>query len=302
MLDTAPNVEHIPVMLPEVLENLNLREGACVVDFTLGIGGHALEMLKKIGPGGRLIGMDRDGESLELARERLKDHQHQCTLIQSDYRNLDEVLDQLDVREVDAMLFDLGISSYQLNTAERGFSLRLEGPLDMRMDTRSYISAYDLINSLSEKELATILKNFGQERWHHRIAHYLVQHRGKTPIESTKDLRELVQKAVPYRYQRDRIHPATRTFQAIRIAVNRELEALGVAMDKCLEYLNKGGRICVISFHSLEDKIVKERFRALAKEGRVRLLTKKPLRPTPEEIVQNPRSRSARLRAAERTL
>jgi 16S rRNA (cytosine1402-N4)-methyltransferase len=300
MLDAPSESIHTSVMLPEVLEYLNLSEGGCVVDFTLGIGGHALEMLKRIGAEGRLIGIDRDGESLELARQRLKDYQSQCTLFQSDYRNMDEVLSHAGVREVDAMLFDLGISSYQLNNAQRGFSLRLEGPLDMRMDTRSYISAYDLINSLSEKELATILKNFGQERWHHRIAHYVVNRRGRAPIESTKDLRELVQKAVPNRYQREKIHPATRTFQAIRIAVNRELEALSVAMDKCLEYLKKGGRVCVISFHSLEDKIVKERFRALAKEGRVQLLTKKPLRPTPEEVHQNPRSRSARLRAAER--
>jgi 16S rRNA (cytosine1402-N4)-methyltransferase len=176
----------------------------------------------------------------------------------------------------------------------------MDGPLDMRMDQESFISAYDLVNSLSEKEISYILKNYGQERWHSRIAHFLVVQRNDNPLESTSELRDIVVKAIPSRYRRQKIHPATRTFQAIRIAVNRELEALEIALDKSVEVLRSGGRICVIAFHSLEDKIVKEKFRYYQKAGKLQVLTKKPQRPTVQEIKDNPRARSARLRAAER--
>ena len=291
---------HIPVMSREILELLNLKNGAVVVDGTLGTAGHANSILEVIGEKGRLIGIDRDKDSLTFASERLKRFSHQCQLVQDDYRNLDQILNHLGIHEVDAILLDLGISSYQLDNPERGFSLKLNGPLDMRMDQESYISAYDLINSLSEREISSILRNFGQERWHNRIAHYLVTQRSKNPIESTKDLTDTVLKAVPSRYQHQKIHPATRTFQAIRIAVNRELEALEIVLNKSIDFLKAGGRIGVVAFHSLEDKIVKEKFRGFVKADKAKLIVKKPLRPTDEETSVNPRSRSARLRVLER--
>lgn len=291
---------HIPVMSQEVMQFLNLKPGAIVVDGTLGTAGHSQMMMQAVSPGGKLIGIDRDGHSIALAAERLKEFSSQCHLIQDDYRNLNQILNHLEIKEVDCMLFDLGISSYQLDNPERGFSLKLEGPLDMRMDQESFISAYDLVNSLSEREISTILRNFGQERWHNRIAHYLVAQRVRNPIESTKDLTDTVLRAIPQRYHYQKIHPATRTFQAIRIAVNRELEALEIVLEKSIDSLKVGGRIAVIAFHSLEDRIVKEKFRTFAKAGRLQLLTKKPLRPTDTETDNNPRSRSARLRVAER--
>ena len=298
--DMDQQTVHIPVMAQEVMQFLNLKPGAIVVDGTLGTAGHSQMMAQAVSPGGQLIGIDRDGHSLAVAAQRLKEFSSQCHLIQDDYRNLNQILHQLGIQEVDAMLFDLGISSYQLDNPERSFSLKLEGPLDMRMDQESFISAYDLVNSLSEREISTILRNFGQERWHNRIAHYLVAQRVRNPIESTKDLTDTILKAIPHRYHYQKIHPATRTFQAIRIAVNRELEALEIVLDKSIDSLKVGGRIAVIAFHSLEDRIVKEKFRTFAKAGRLQLLTKKPLRPTDQETDNNPRSRSARLRVAQR--
>ncbi len=291
---------HTPVMSREVIEHLNLKLGSVVVDATLGMAGHASAIVQQIGPEGQLIGIDRDKNSLAIAARNLAPFSSQTQLIQDDYRNLARILNQLKIEQVDGMLFDLGISSYQLDNPDRGFSIKADGPLDMRMDQDSYISAYDLINSLSERELSTILKNFGQERWHNRIAHYLVEKRSQSPIESTKDLSDVVLRAIPYRYQNHKIHPATRTFQAIRIAVNRELEALEIVLNQAVDFLKVGGRICVIAFHSLEDRIVKERFKFFSQTRKLKLIVKKPLRPTEEEINVNPRSRSARLRVAER--
>ncbi len=291
---------HISVMKEEVLKYLNLQSGDCIVDCTIGTGGHTLSILGAIGPQGHLVGIDRDEDSLKIAQEKSKEFSGRLNFIQNDFRHIDDILKSLEIREVDGILFDLGISSFQLENPERGFSFKSDGPLDMRMDKHSFISAYDLVNSLSEREISSILKNFGEERWHNRIASYLVKERAKKPIESTFDLTNTVLKAIPHRYQNERIHPATRTFQAFRIAVNRELEALEIALDKCMDYLKNGGRLCVISFHSLEDRIVKQKFRYFAKEGQVKLLTKKPLRPSSEETGQNHRSRSARLRVAER--
>lgn|SRR3989344_952570 len=299
-MDFQSRSNHIPVMAKEVQEYLQLKMNNCVVDFTLGLAGHALLMAKATAPDGRLIGIDRDKASLEVARETLKEFSNRCEFVHDDYRNIDKILNTLGIREVDAMLLDLGISSYQLDNPQRGFSFSAEGPLDMRMDQDSYISAYDLINSLSEKEIALILRNFGEERWHNRIAHHLVEQRLRRPIASTKDLSEAVMRAIPSHFKREKIHPATRTFQAFRIAVNRELESLEIGLEKGVRYLKTGGRMCVIAFHSLEDRIVKQKFRSLAKEGYVRLLTKKPLRPSDEEVEQNSRARSARMRIIER--
>ena len=291
---------HIPVLSKEVVEHLNLKGGQVIVDGTVGLGGHAKMILPQIGASGRYIAIDRDEESLVIAQENLKVFETQCRFVQDDYRHIDKILKQLEIFEVDGILLDLGVSSFQLDNPERGFSIKGEGPLDMRMDKKSYISAYDLINSLSEKEISSILRNFGEERFHNRIARCLVAERMKKPIESTKDLTEIILKALPYRYQHQRIHPATRTFQAIRIAVNRELESLEIVLEKSLSCLKMGARMCIIAFHSLEDRIVKEKFKAWAKSSQIKLIVKKPLWPSEEEIESNPRARSARLRVAER--
>lgn len=291
---------HIPVMPREVREHLSLGPGAVVVDCTLGLGGHALSLIRDIGTQGRYIGIDRDNESLSIARENLREFADQCEFVHDDYRNLDRILSELHIQQVDAILMDLGISSYQLENPGRGFSFNLDGPLDMRMDQDSYISAYDLVNSLSEREIASILKEFGEERWHNRIAHYLVEQRSKTPISSTQDLKDMILRAIPRGHSGEKIHPATRTFQAIRIAVNRELEALEIILNKAISSLKIDGRIAVISFHSLEDRIVKYKFRYFVHSGQLSPVLKKPLTPTDEEISTNPRSRSAKLRVAQR--
>lgn len=293
-------IAHIPVMAQEVMASLNPHPGQVIVDCTIGMGGHAAGIAEKIGAKGLLIGIDRDLSSLDMARERLKEYPVKANFIQRDFRFIDHILDDLKIREVDGILYDLGISSYQLENPDRGFSIKMDGPLDMRMDRDNYISAYDLVNSLSETEISFILKHYGEERWHHRIARYLVRRREKNPIESTRDLSDTVLRAIPQRYRHQRIHPATRTFQAFRIAVNRELEALEISLNKSIPYLKNGGRLCVIAFHSLEDRIVKETFRRFRREGTITLINKKPMRPAEKEIDENPRARSARLRVAER--
>ena len=296
------NSIHAPVMIVEVLEHLALHAGDIVVDATLGMGGHAQAILERIGPQGRLIGLDRDSASLAKASARLAQFKNQCDFIHDDFRNLAQVLDHLKLTHVDKILMDLGISSFQLDDPKRGFAFREAGPLDMRMDQGAQISAFDLINSLSEKDISRILNDFGEERWHKRIARYLVQERLRKPIETTQELSQLVLKAVGFakRSKFERIHPATRTFQAFRIAVNQELDGLTQGLDQCIDRLKSGGRLAVISFHSGEDAIVKHKFRFWSQEGKVRLIVKKPLRPTEKEIEDNPRSRSARLRIAER--
>lgn len=293
-------VLHIPVMSKEVVGMLSLKQGDIVVDCTIGTGGHAEELLAMISPTGKLIGIDRDLDSLALTKDRLNNFSPNLELVHDDFRNLDTILGRLNIKEVDAFLFDLGVSSFQLDNPGRGFSLKFNGPLDMRLDRESYISAYDLINCLSEQEISSILKTFGEERFHNRIAHFLVKERTLKAISNTQDLTDIVLKAIPPHYQSHRIHPATRTFQAFRIAVNRELESLEVALEKAIVFLKKGGRICVISFHSLEDRIVKGKFRKFSQEGRLKLITKKPQRPLAKEIRENLRCRSAKLRTAER--
>jgi 16S rRNA (cytosine1402-N4)-methyltransferase len=289
-------------MKKEVLEFLNIKEGDCVLDATIGTGGHAQLILERIGPTGKLIGIDRDLDSLLFAKSRLLDYQNNLELVHDDFRNLSQILKDLQITQVDAMLFDLGVSSFQLDNPERGFSFRYDAPLDMRLDKNSHISAYDLINYLSEEELSSILKTFGEERWHNRIARYLVQERQKQPISTTSQLAQVVVKAIGYKSHFRNIHPATRTFQAIRIAVNRELEALEQGLDTASAFIKPGGRICIISFHSLEDRIVKQKFKLLFKDRVVNILTPKPIRPSLYEIEDNPRSRSAKLRVAERLI
>ena len=294
---------HIPVMLEEFMEFLNPKENDVMVDGTLGLGGHAEAILKRIGPRGRLVGIDKDQRSLDTAKERLRPYVEQTYFVQGDFRDLDTILSELGITKVNGILLDLGISSAHLGDPQRGFSFQAQGPLDMRMDQSNPVSAFELVNSLPEKELAVILRDYGEERWHNRIARTIVRQRAMRPIETTADLREVVLKAVPSpRGRGERIHPATRTFQAVRIAVNRELESIAVVLKKCVDLLAPGGRIAVIAFHSLEDRIVKQQFRDWARDGKVKLVVKKPLRPGEKECQENPRARSARLRIAERTV
>lgn len=292
---------HIPVMHKEIAEYLRLPLGGVCVDATLGMGGHTRLLASQVGPTGKIIAIDRDRQSMETAKKNLEQFADQISFVQEDFRNIDRVLDGLGVKSVDGVLLDLGISSFQLDNEQRGFSIKANGPLDMRMDQDSWLSAYDLVNSLSEKELSLILKDYGEERWHNRIARRLVEARSLRPIETTKDLSDIVLKSIPSGKKWQKIHPATRTFQAFRIAVNRELESLDIALGKIVPYLKPQGRICVISFHSLEDRIVKNKFRFFAQSGELNLVLKKPLTVSSYEEEINPRSRSALLRVAEKS-
>src|SRR3989338_6324939 len=221
---------HQPVMRQEALKALNLKPGQTIVDATIGTAGHSLEILKAISPGGRLIGIDRDEDALVIARERLAEFNPSTRLridiARGDFRDINKILSGLKVKKIDGILFDLGVSSYQLDSKERGFSFRYDAPLDMRMDKTSYILAYDLVNNLTEKEISDILWSFGQERWHNRIAKYLVRERARHPISTTNQLKEIVLRAMPYKFSHQRIHPATRTFQALRMAVTRDTQRL----------------------------------------------------------------------------
>lgn len=308
--EVLPPPDHVPVLVDEVLAHLDPRPGAVIVDATVGEGGHAEAILQRIAPAGRLIGLDRDPDALARAEERLRRFGRNVTLRHANFADLDDILDALGVKAVDGILFDLGLSARQLLDPERGFSFDHPGPLDMRVDRSQVTTAADLVNSLPERDLADLLARYGEERAARRIAREIVARR---PLRTTVDLVRAVEAAVGGR--RTRIHPATRTFQALRIATNGELAALERALPQAIRRLRPGGRLCVISFHSLEDRIVKG---ALARHSRgcvcppevpecrcggtklVRILTKKPVVPSPEEVRRNPRARSARLRAAER--
>ncbi len=293
---------HKPVMCDEVLYYLNLKPGDIVVDCTIGEGGHAQILLEAISPDGRLIGIDRDEDALTAAKENLKKFATPWrTLSHDDFRNIHQgILGRLGIKEVNGILFDLGVSSLQLGTPERGFSMRLDARLDMRMDQHDNVSAYDLVNKLPAFDISRILREYGEERWANRIANAIVRTRERQPIVNTGQLRALVLNAIPYKGKSGRIDPATRTFQAFRIAVNRELESLEEAISKAVPILKESGRICVISYHSLEDRIVKNQFRRFYNEGVLDILTKKPVRPKDVEIASNPRARSGKLRAAEK--
>lgn len=280
-------------MVRETIACLDPRPGQTIVDCTVGEGGHAAAILERISPGGTLVGIDRDDGALSRARERTMNFSgSRVALARGSFSEVSALLAGLSP---DAFLFDLGASTRQLLDPARGFSFRRPGPLDMRMDLRSATTAADLVNRLPVLELERIIRELGGERWAKRIARAIGWERNRSPIDRTDRLAELISRAVP---GRGRIHPATRTFQALRIAVNRELDELAEALPSAWALLRPGGRICAISFHSLEDGIVKRALRSWKREGTADLLTNKPLRPSPEEAVQNPRSRSARLRAA----
>jgi 16S rRNA (cytosine1402-N4)-methyltransferase len=307
--------EHQPVMVEEVLKLLSCHPGAVIVDGTLGLGGHARRILEKINPEGFLIGIDRDRESLEIARLRLKEYSRSIRLFHDNYKNLPLVLNNLAIKPVDGILLDLGVSSYQMLSPERGFSFSADTMLDMRMDQSQRTTASDLVNSLPQEQLADIIYRYGEERLSRRIAAAVVTERSQGPITRSAQLADIVARAVRTKgYQR--IHPATRTFQALRIAVNRELDGLEDFLMEAVSFLKPGGRIAVISFHSLEDRIVKNAFRKLSgrcvcelppelcrcsKKTVVRVVTRRPITPGASEIALNPRARSARIRAAEKT-
>jgi 16S rRNA (cytosine1402-N4)-methyltransferase len=300
--------QHIPVLVEEVMVLLRCEPGRTYIDATLGGGGHALEILRRTAPDGVVIGLDWDEEAISKARKTLMPFGERVKIFHENFIHLGDILNEVKVEQVDGILLDLGLSSLQLEKEERGFSFRGEGPLDMRMDQQRDRTAADLVNHLSEKELEETLFKYGEERWAKQIAKAILQERGRGPIETTQALRKIVHHAIPKRFYPRKIDPATKTFQALRIYVNDELDHLKRILETGWKFLRKGGRMCIISFHSLEDRMVKETFRELEKGGVdgsssrtvMRVLTKKPIRPSEEERKKNPRSRSAKLRCAER--
>jgi len=303
---------HVPVLLDEVIEGLQPQPGGYFVDCTLGLGGHAAAILERISLKGRLLGIDADPEAIKISRDRLRDYSEAVTLVNDNFVNLEDICERYHFHPVDGILFDLGVSSLQLDTAERGFSFHLDAPLNMRFDSGQGLTASDIVNSFPEQELAKLIAEYGEERHSRRIARHIVQNR---PIATTVDLAHLIEQVSGPTARRGRIHPATRTFMALRIAVNSELQNLEPALKQTLNLLRPGGRLAVISYHSLEDRIVKQFMRNAASNclcppgavicrcGHVpalKLISRKVIKPTSLEMESNPRSRSAKLRIAER--
>jgi len=308
------DVSHVPVLVREVVGFMRPRPGCILVDATVGEGGHALALLREMGGEGCLIGLDVDGEALERARERLRDFSSALVLRRANFASLQEILEEAGVGAVDGVLLDLGVSSLQLDSPWRGFSYRRSGRLDMRMDPDQELDAWKVVNGYEEGELARIIREYGEERWASRIARSIAVERERAPIDTTDRLAEIVKGAIPAAARRRGGHPARRTFQALRMEVNGELRNLQAVLPQAVRVLRKGGRLVVISYHSLEDRAVK-RFMAgrgsrcgcdpdrecgCGKEEELRLLTHGPVRPGPGEREANPRSRSAKLRAAEK--
>ncbi len=288
---------HEPVLLDEVLSFLAPERGGIFMDATLGLGGHSLALLEAYPQIDRLIAIDWDEEALELAKKRLGAFEHKVSFYHSNFKNIDLVLSEEGIDKIHGIIMDLGLSSYQLDQSGRGFSFMRDEPLDMRMDRNSTILASDMINQLPEERLAQLIQIYGEEPWAKKIASAIVKRREERPIFSTLELAQIVKDAIPRRFHPRKIHPATKTFQAIRIAINREFENLTEALDVAVDCLRPQGRLCVITFHSLEDRIVKRFFRG---HKELEMITKKPVRPSKGEIGRNPRSRSAKLRVAQR--
>ena len=304
---------HISVLLNECIDNLNITPDGIYVDGTMGGGGHSLEIAKRLTTG-RLICIDQDPNAHEAAGKRLAEYKDRITFVRDNFGNIANILDSLGIEKIDGMLLDIGVSSHQLDEAERGFSYQQDAPLDMRMNPDRPFSAYDVVNGYDEDELDRVIFTYGEERWARRIAQFIVKEREAKPIETTGELVDIIKKAVPKGARKDGPHPAKRTFQAIRIEVNGELEVLQRAIDEVAARLAVGGRLCIITFHSLEDRIVKEAFRkqenpcicppqfpvcVCGKKPLGRVITRKPILPSKEELEENPRSRSAKLRVLE---
>lgn len=288
------NEIHIPVLLNEVLEYLALSPGDTVVDATLGFGGHSREILKRIGPKGKLVGIEQDQTVIEMAAQKINGDN--VILVNENFEKLDQILGDLKIKKVDKILFDLGVSSFHFDSSGRGFSFQKNEPLDMRLSKQTSIRASDLVGGLSAKELADLIYTLGDESMSRQIANAIVEARRKKRIETTGELTAIIESVVP---KRAKINPSTKTFQALRIAVNNELDILQKTLPIAVDHLNKNGRIAVISFHSGEDRIVKNIFKHLKQDQKIEILTKKPLVATEDEIKENPRSRSAKLRVAQ---
>ena len=306
--------KHVPVMLNECIEGLNIKPTGIYLDGTLGGAGHSSEIVKRLTTG-KLIAIDKDEQALAFAKERLKDYSDKIIFIHDDFKNAIENLDKLGIDKIDGVLLDLGVSSYQLDNAERGFSYNLDAPLDMRMDQSQSMSAYEVVNNYSEKELADVIYKYGEEKLSRKIAFNIVKARQKAPIKTTLELAQLVLDSYPAKLRWKGGNPCKRTFQAIRIEVNGELRGLAEALESLTLRLNEGGRICVITFHSLEDRIAKQTFVYLEKDcicppeqlictcnkrRDIKIITKHPILPSEEELEKNTRSQSAKLRIAER--
>ena len=306
---------HVSVLLHETVDGLNVRPDGIYVDATLGGGGHAFEVCRRLGSTGRLIGIDQDADAIKAAGQRLEGFGEKVTVIRSNYRDMKPELHKLGIDSVDGITLDLGVSSYQLDTADRGFSYRMDAPLDMRMDQRQKMTARDIVNEYSEVELFRVIRDYGEDRFAKNIAKHIVAEREKAPIETTGQLNEIIRHSIPMKIQKTGGHPSKRTFQAIRIELNHELEVLRDSLDNMIDMLSPGGRICVITFHSLEDRIVKSAFRrnenpctcpshfpvcVCGKVSKGKVVTRKPILPSPEEQESNSRSKSAKLRIFER--
>lgn len=307
---------HKSVLLEEVIENLNIKPDGIYVDGTLGGGGHALEVVKRLNEKGRLIGIDQDADAIEAAKERLCDYQDRVTIVRSNYSDMKQELRKLGIEHVDGIVLDLGVSSFQLDTPKRGFTyMEEDAPLDMRMDQRNSRTAKDIVNGYSERELYRIIKDFGEDKFAKNIAKHIVAAREKKSIETTGELTEIIRASIPKKVQMAGGHPAKRTFQAIRIELNRELEVLQDTLDEMIDLLNEEGRICIITFHSLEDRIVKTIFKknenpctcpsdfpvcVCGKKSKGKVVTRKPILPGEEELEYNSRSKSAKLRVFEK--
>lgn len=307
--------KHITVLLQETVDGLNVKPDGIYVDATLGGGGHAFEVCSRLSNKGRFIGIDQDAAAIEAAGHRLEGFGEKVTIIRSNYRDMKPQLRQKGIDKVDGIILDLGVSSYQLDTAERGFSYRTDAPLDMRMDQRQKMTARDIVNEYSESELYRVIRDYGEDKFAKNIAKHIVAERAKEPIETTEQLNEIIRHAIPMKIRKSSGHPSKRTFQAIRIELNHELDVLRDSLDEMIDMLNPGGRICIITFHSLEDRIVKSAFRknenpctcpshfpvcVCGKVSKGKVITRKPILPSAEEMDFNSRSKSAKLRIFER--
>lgn len=306
---------HKSVLLNETIEQLNIKSEGIYVDGTLGGAGHSLQIAKRLSDKGRLIGIDQDEAAIITASKRLEDYKEHVSIIRNNYCNIDSCLSELGIEKVDGILLDLGVSSYQLDTAERGFSYMADAPLDMRMDRRQSTTAKDIVNRYSEMELFHMIRDYGEDRFAKNIAKHIVKAREEKEIETTFELSEIIKAAIPMKVRALGGHPAKRTFQAIRIELNNELTVLKESLDRMIELLNPGGRLCIITFHSLEDRIVKQNFRknenpctcppnfpvcVCGNKPKGKVITKKPILPTEAELENNSRAKSAKLRVFER--